>query len=351
MDDPSQLLSKYCIISETFDTSKLVKNHPARFRNNNKKVLHSLACPEEAFHTGSITFSRWKEIGLPRDFPPKNHTTRFVLHEGTFTYDYTPDLESPSGAFVQWHLNFADRELFLVYGGPLFAQDESQVAEHPALGSLKEYLQKARVKEPRLAPLTRENNRATPCLIQGVERRISVDTAPNPKEGRPNGLYGNNFMQANEEAIKKATTILKAPTISNIIAIEAPSKGSGTYTFGTISDILCTAYTGFTAAKILSQVAVDKTGQIKPKLVIDTGNWGTGAYGGNKTIMALLQLIAARLATVDVLIFHGFSKEGCVGFQEATKILAELDQQQISVSSLINKIVGFGFKWGQSDGN
>ena len=53
-------------------------------------------------------------------------------------FDYTPALDRADA--VEWHVNFADPHLFVAYGSRLFAQDEMQVAEHPALGSLKEAL-------------------------------------------------------------------------------------------------------------------------------------------------------------------------------------------------------------------
>ena len=41
---------------------------------------------------------------------------------------------------VEWHVNFADPLLFGAYGTAFFAQDEIQVAEHPALAALHEVL-------------------------------------------------------------------------------------------------------------------------------------------------------------------------------------------------------------------
>ncbi len=35
---------------------------------------------------------------------------------------------------TRWHVNFADRHLFVAYGSPLMAQDEIQCMEHPVLG-------------------------------------------------------------------------------------------------------------------------------------------------------------------------------------------------------------------------
>jgi len=41
---------------------------------------------------------------------------------------------------VVWYINFADSDVFRYYGGTLFAQDESQCLEHPALCSLRVHL-------------------------------------------------------------------------------------------------------------------------------------------------------------------------------------------------------------------
>lgn len=38
------------------------------------------------------------------------------------------------------YVNFADPNMFVAYAGPLFAQDEIQVMEHPTLASVREYL-------------------------------------------------------------------------------------------------------------------------------------------------------------------------------------------------------------------
>ena len=72
---------------------------------------------------------------------------------------------------AEWHVNFADPALFVAYGSSLFAQDEMQVAEHPALGALAEALRAgARVA------LTEQGGKATPVLVAGVERRCRVAT-------------------------------------------------------------------------------------------------------------------------------------------------------------------------------
>lgn len=41
-------------------------------------------------------------------------------------------------------------------------------------------------------------------------------------------------------------------------------------------------------------------------MVVHTGNWGTGAFGGNRILMATIQLLASQVAQVDELVFHTF---------------------------------------------
>lgn len=56
-------------------------------------------------------------------------------------------------------------------------------------------------------PFTREGRRPTPVLISGLERRCSVDLAPNAAQGRPNGLYGNAFASAEPGAVSRAVKV------------------------------------------------------------------------------------------------------------------------------------------------
>ena len=90
-------------------------------------------------------------------------------------YDYA-SATGVAGA-EEWHVNFADPRLFTAYGSGLFAQDEMQVAEHPALGALREALHARR-----WPTLTEERGQATPVLVKGVQRRCRVQTDANPAE-------------------------------------------------------------------------------------------------------------------------------------------------------------------------
>ncbi|MCP4990211.1 MAG: hypothetical protein GY928_30485 [Colwellia sp.] len=247
-----------------------------------------------------------------------------------------------NNSITEWYLNFAHHDLFVAYGGPLFAQDEMQVAEHPALGSLREALLKSEIK-----PFTVENKKPTPILIKGVERRCHIATDPNSAQLRPSGLYGNKFSRADKKAIELATMSLTPPTITNLIAMEAPSRGWGLYTEEQIIYILKTAFTGFSAAKLEENSM--ESGQTST--IIHTGFWGCGAYGGNRILMALLQLLAANMAKVEKLVFHTFDASGSHAFEEARNRLEDKLLESTEIRAIVKKIDRMNFRWGVSDGN
>jgi len=238
--------------------------------------------------------------------------------------------------------------LFGYHGGPLLAQDELQVAEHPALGSLRDAMDDSDV--PYMVPLTTENARRTPVLIRGVERRCRIATEPDAAAGRPDGLYGNRFARANAETVARAVTPLIPPTITNLIAMEAPSLGRGLYTPSQVEDVLTNAVTGFLAARLETEAAGLR------EAVVHTGFWGCGAFGGNRTLMPMLQLVAAQMAGLSRLVFHTADGAGTKDFRQALALHEALGggvagRDADAVSRLIDDIVGQGFRWGESDGN
>jgi len=302
--------------------------------------VFGLACPPHGRHAGVITVSRWPPMPLPPALDPAAHWTELVVREGFF--DYLPTLTRPG---VEWHLNFADSDLFCACSGPLFAQDEMQVAEHPALGSVREALLALG-----LSTRTVQDGKPTPILVRGVERRCRVATDRNPAEGRPDGLYGNNFARADLTAVRRAVTVIEPPTVSNIIAIETPACGSGPYRAEEIEFILATAFSGFTAARLESRGPAEP---LRP-VAIHTGFWGCGAYGGNRLLMALLQLLAARWARVDQLVFHAGGRSGAEVLEAAVALLGEISGSRgrtIPTRQLIADLEARRFRWGTSDGN
>ncbi|MFL5331372.1 MAG: hypothetical protein ACJ8C4_20990 [Gemmataceae bacterium] len=329
------------ICRRVFDTAKLVAEFPPRFSNPNKQAVYGIARPPQSIHSGQITFSRWAKMRLPIALEGNSGAKNYEVREDYFGYEPTPSGSSK----VEWYLNFAHQDLFCAYPGPLFAQDEMQVAEHPALGSLREALEHSDIR-----PSTVEFGEPTPALMMGVERRCRVAIEPNAALGRPNGLYGNNFARASQEAVARATQPIRPPTITNLIAMEAPAGGRGLYSRDEIEFILSTAYTGFAAARLESRR--DQTAT--PEVIIHTGFWGCGAYGGNRILMALLQLLAANLAGLDRLVFHTGDAGGTQAFHRANEVMRQLmgfDAEKRNLSDVVSHIESLGLQWGVSDGN
>lgn len=339
----SALEKAHLLARRTFDISTLVEKYPPRLTHPNKRMVYELACPKGSRHEGTLVVSRWRAITLPVEIPIAEPER--VMREDVFGYEPTPSGQTPP--VVEWYVNFADINLFVAYGGPLFAQDEMQVAEHPALGSLKEALKAS--GEASLQPKTRDAETPTPFLIRGAPRRCAIATDPDPFEYRPMGLYGNRFAQAKEIAIRKAVTVLDPPTMTNLIAMEALPGGSGTYERRHIEDLLVTAYTGFRAAAIESTHIAENT-----RTIVHTGHWGAGAYGGNRVLMAIVQTLAARLAGIAGLVYHTFDADGSEAWREAMRLL---DTQLLpkgaarSTDELLGAITNKKFSWGTSDGN
>ena len=159
-------------------------------------------------------------------------------------YDYAQkDAKHKNGAPIEqsvWHVNFADRRLFGCYGSSLFAQDELQVGEHPALACVREDLLKnthPNGGDDAQTPLTTDEKGPTPCVLSNVPRVLNIDTT---------NIWGGKFVGASREVLSAALN--PTSSVSNIIAIEAPKNGKGSYTLDQIVHALSAAYTGFYAA-------------------------------------------------------------------------------------------------------
>lgn len=212
-----------------------------------------------------------------------------------------------------------------------------QVAEHPALGALREGLMAMGIR-----PVTVENGKPTPILVRGAERRCQVST--DPTQDRRHGLYGNAFGRADPDAVRRATTRLDSPTVTNVIAMAAPRGGSGRYAREEIGNILLTAYTGFRAAAIESA---------EQPTVVHTGFWGCGAFGGNRILMAALQVLAAGMAELERIVFYTGQPGGESSVNAAIRLLQDdlAHSGSQATDDLIAQITARGFEWGVGDGN
>ena len=335
MSDPQHPIER-----QRFGVQELVREHPPRWRDRNKQIVFEIACPAGSAHTGQIEFSRWAALPLPERVDTRSAADRAVDRPGFF--DYVPALDRADA--VEWHVNFADPHLFVAYGSGLFAQDEMQVAEHPSLGSLKEALEARDVRA-----VTEANGTPTPVLVTGAPRRCRIATDPNAAEGRPRGLYGNAFARSDAEAVRRATTRIDPPTTTNLIAMAAPSGGRGTYRVDEIEHILVTAFTAFRTAVLESA----RSFGLDCPVVVHTGFWGCGAFGGNRVLMTALQMVAAGMAGVERIVFHTGDPSGAVAFCDALQLFNEdrIDGSDTAVRDVIQRFTDAGFEWGTSDGN
>jgi hypothetical protein len=321
-----------------FDVPALVADHPPVIHDPNKRAVFEAACPDGCVYPGELGYSRWPAFSLPERVDPAAGLDGIEAVPTVYTYEPAADMSDA----VEWHVNFADPFLFFAYGTGLFAQDEMMCAEHPILGSLVEAL-----RERGHAPVTEEGGAPTPVLVTGAERRCHVITAADEAAGRPRGLYGNEFSAADEAVVRAATTRIDPPTITNIIAMAAPSYRSGRYARATIEHVLVTAYTGFAAA-------VAESAQLAPgaPVIVHTGYWGCGAFGGDRVLMSLVQVLAAGMAGVDRLAFHTVSEAGAAPFEEALRIVRDelAPAGQIAAAEIVDRIDAMAFDWGTSDG-
>lgn len=320
-----------------FDVPSLIADFPPVLHDPNKRAVFEKSCPDKCVYAGELGYSRWAALPLPASIDAAGAAGLVTPVPSVYTYE---PVAGPDGA-LEWHVNFADPFLFFAYGTGLFAQDEMMCAEHPVLGSLVEAL-----RDRGHAPVTEENGAPTPVLVTGAQRRCHVITDPDPAAGRPRGLYGNEFSAAREDVVRAATVVIDPPTITNIIAIAAPSYRTGRYARATIEHVLTTAYTGFAAA-------VAESARLAPgaPVVIHSGYWGCGAFGGDRVLMSLLQVIAAGAAGVDRLAFHTVSAEGESPLAEALGIARQLGEGgALTPEALVDRIDAMAFEWGTTDG-
>ena len=295
------------LLRREIDAGDLVRAHPPVIGDAHKRMVTELCGLQTA---GSIVVARWRAGDITAAFG----TTEVIAERGHYRYDAASD--------GVWHVNFADPALFFGYGSALLAQDELQCLEHPILGSVRELL------APERHAFTAERGWATPVLVAGAERRCALDTRR---------IYGNAFASASQAAVRAALEVLAPPTRTNVLAIAAPAYGDGAYRREQLEQILVTAYTGFAAA-------VAESARLWPGTPVEvrTGFWGCGAFGGNRHVMTILQIAAARLAGVARLRFYAFDDAGQAVLADARAF--DLGDDPIAA------VQARGFRWGISDG-
>ncbi|MFM2413687.1 MAG: hypothetical protein RJB05_863 [Armatimonadota bacterium] len=318
----------------TFDNGTLFRDFPNTPYNANKKLVLSIAVPDGYEHSGNLTVSAWQPGAT---LEPIAITAATFIEEHTGIYPYADTPASRNGA--EWCVNFADRWLFNYGEGNLLAQDELQIAEHPVSSCLRHAMADSAIE-----PLTRDRSKhdaPRPLLIRGILRHVHLDTTT--------GLYGNAFAYAPADDVIAACTSIKPPTVSNIIAMDAPGGGDGVYKQETLVDIWTTALTAFFGA-VSEAKACHGDGS---ECTIHTGWWGTGAYGGNRTLMAIMQVIAARAAGVTRLVFHTVDSAGATDFAVAYSLPGLetfLHAKTLDPKAFLQYCATQSFRWGVSNG-
>ena len=194
--DPS-LLGEF-----SWTVEDLATRFAPQWRHRNKLVIASLATPPGTNHEGSVKVSRWGPSGTPLVVK----TCSVAPQAGFFQYRDEADSRT------HWHMNFADPYLFGYGEGPLLAQDELQIAEHPCLASLATAIEAATHGQEGLTRSTQGVDFPTPVLVEGAPRRCALDTS---------NIYGDRFSEASAQTVTDATTVLEPPTLSNIVALAA----------------------------------------------------------------------------------------------------------------------------------
>ena len=328
----------YLLDDLDIDTESIFEEYPPVWNDENKLIVFEIAKSSGYPFNGKISYRRWRPSVLPKRID--DYKLKFSAHSDVFKY-----AEQKDPKIVDWHLNFADPDLFVAYGSELLAQDEIQVAEHPILGSVREML----ISKKYYAETLDDDGCPTPITITGAQRRCVINTQPNPKIGCPDGIYGNAFETATEEQVRASTSTISPPTISNILAISAPYGGTGYYTREDMQKVLITAYTGFYCARKESERLVPEN----TKTIIHTGFWGCGAFGGNRQLMTILQCFAADLAKVD-LKFWAVNDSGAkdaLKYYEWYQSMTEPRAINKFTHPFLSKLVSRKYQWGESDGN
>lgn len=305
------------------EAAQLWTAHPLRLHDPHKRGIFVRAGGVERVPRGALTVSRWRGDVAALGVLGADPRVRSVL--GMFDY-------ADNGAAV-WHVNFADPALFAFYGGPAFAQDEIQVAEHPILACVREW---AAADGP-IQPRTVDEDGPTPILVRGAERYCALSMTPPAAE--PHGIYGRLLRRASEQALDQAVRRVDAAPPSNLIAIAAP-QSRGPYRRDQIEHIVLTASVGFAAARAESGQPVR----------VHTGHWGTGAFGGDRVLMAAAQILAARLVGEVELVYHSLDDRAAAAFEKG-RALAASQAPGRAAHEVVDALYSCGFFWGSSDGN
>jgi len=341
--DRSLVLKEKCTLSQ----DQLLASRPALTKN--KAIAYDLITKDSVLE---------KEVTLEKYFTPpvllqakplfENPPTKIIMEQGNFSY--------PAGPH-HWTANFGDKNVFYGSATDLCAQDEIQALEHPILSFVHNY-----AKEHSLSVIHLEEGHA--LLVQGAVRRAVLDTETefeglqeldgNTSKGT---LYGKNFGKARKEHIEAAIQKI-APQENNLFVMSAPDvrarQEGSLYSEEDIWALLHNSYTAFKAIQ-----------RKDPDAIVHTGNWGCGAWGNDPTLVAVIQLAAARMAGIKEVHYYPLNEQEALVTAaqilnqiEATGLVKTADgvnEENPSDIGLVNCLVqnakNLNFRYRRGDGN
>ena len=262
-----------------------------------------------------------------------------VLEKKPFTlaldkgfYDYTKAREGED----TWFVNFADPTLFVAYDSDLFAQDEIQTLEMPLLAACCLYLDERQADH--ITRTVTDFGEPTPYLFKDVPYWLSVNTRPVLKDGTIANIYGDEFFFASEEELAAGIKVFEGNVRGNVLAIAAPrGRTRQPYSVAEQSQILKTLLCSYSAVRE----------QASGKAVIHAGNWGCGAFGGNKELMYLAQIYAASVCGIDELVLHAVDEK----VLDSAKRLYENVDKKMGFADVVAFLRSRKYEWGEGDGN
>ena len=124
----------------------------------------------------------------------------------------------------------------------------------------------------------------------------------------------------------------------------APSPKYGCYDKDTILEMFSSVVSAFEGAKCMSD---------NKAVEIHTGRWGAGAFGGNEELALIVQILGARIAKIDNLVFHAITDKYLVNATIVVNDIAKLynENKRECVDGIVNYLFDKKYQWGVSDGN
>ncbi|KAI8847053.1 hypothetical protein BC829DRAFT_444917 [Chytridium lagenaria] len=306
---------------------------------------------------------RWRDLRNSQHFssdikitPVAGYTDYLNKDSTNRNLDIIKNDPSNLDRWEEWYVVFSDQNMFVYSHTDRFASEEIAAVEHPVLGSIKEALNDYSVHGIFTEPPS-YGRWASPI---GFARRYQAMTGlfagynplsvndKNfylPKEKQSEDFRHEDIGPFTRDSAHRPTpylimdvplvcklklllpvysTLPIRPRITNNLVVMSsldqlfnPLRARiGPYTLYQIRFIYRTAYTAFNGLVVTTKkrmqarqqkeadVAGRSSGHWRPRVVVHTGFWGCGSFGGNRAVMAYLQMVAASAAGVDELHMH-----------------------------------------------